>query len=106
MSNSVLHISTYYFVALKFTHSFAHTKTMRSIGSYILDEKFPERDRACSQFQPYSDDYIECFINYNSGTAFHGVGSCKMGQRDDMAVVDPKLRYFILFFSTFFHVNS
>ncbi|XP_067941736.1 L-sorbose 1-dehydrogenase-like [Watersipora subatra] len=77
--------------ALKFVHSLAHTPAMSSINSYLLDERHKERERICSEFLPYTDDHLDCYIKYNSGTSFHGAGSCKMG-RDSMAVVDPKLR--------------
>ena len=38
-----------------------------------------------------SDDDIDSYVRRTVTTAFHGVGTCKMGI-DDLAVVDPRLR--------------
>ena len=38
-----------------------------------------------------SDDEIDAYVRRTVTTAFHGVGTCKMGI-DDLAVVDPSLR--------------
>ena len=39
------------------------------------------------------DDYWRCYIEHNTLTIYHPVGSCKMGPAGDpTAVVDPELR--------------
>jgi len=48
------------------------------------DEKLPGKDAA-------SDQALLDFARHHGGTAFHPVGTCRMGA-DEMAVVDPMLR--------------
>ena len=48
---------------------------------------------SCREHQPFSDDYIECFLKHWSFTIYHPVGTCKMGPNSDpLAVVDAQLR--------------
>jgi choline dehydrogenase-like flavoprotein len=50
-------------------------------------------DFSCGKHEPFSDDYIECFLRHWSFTIYHPVGTCKMGPiSDPMAVVDAQLR--------------
>lgn len=51
-------------------------------------------DRKCSkQFVPYSDDWLYCTIQMNSGTCYHYSCTCKMGPTSDpMAVVNDQLQ--------------
>ena len=54
----------------------------------------PIVDRSgCQDFEPFSDDYIDCFLRHWSFTIFHPVGTCKMGPKSDpYAVVDTELK--------------
>jgi choline dehydrogenase-like flavoprotein len=49
---------------------------------------------------PYrSDEYWNCFIQYEGKDARHPVGTARMGRKnDEMAVVDGKLRYILFLF--------
>ena len=76
---------------MKFVYSLTKTKSLLSVGGYLLDDKYPERERFCSEYVPYSDEHLDCYVKAMIGTAFHGVGTCKMGT-DHMSVVDSRLR--------------
>ena len=45
----------------------------------------------CKHLKLWSDEYYKCMAENLAVTAYHPVGTCKMGT-DPMAVVDPKLR--------------
>lgn len=48
---------------------------------------------ACKLYESLSDDYIKCFIRYNSASGYHSVGTSKMGPASDKTtVVDPQLK--------------
>ena len=69
------------------------TKEMSSLGAYMIDEKYPSRDRLAPDLDPTSDEYIDEFLNNLASTVYHHAGTCKMGAKDDeTAVVDPQLR--------------
>ena len=95
------------------------TKEMQQLGAYLIDVKYPQRDRighpvninqakqlgvntqpAASSdrdFDPDSDEYIDEFISSMTRVDYHAAGSCKMGAVDDTtAVVDPLLRYVMI----------
>lgn len=48
----------------------------------------------CDRFPFKSDDYLKCYIKYNTATTYHPLGTSKMGNfdSDDTAVVDSFLR--------------
>jgi len=47
----------------------------------------------CGKFNPFSDEYFECFLRHWSHTIYHPAGTCKMGPvSDPMAVVDSVLK--------------
>jgi choline dehydrogenase-like flavoprotein len=46
----------------------------------------------CGEFEPFSDDYFDCFLRHWTHTIYHPAGTCKMGPKEDpMAVVDAEL---------------
>ena len=48
---------------------------------------------SCGKFEPFSDEYFECFLRHWSHTIYHSVGTCKMGPKSDpMSVVDSELK--------------
>lgn len=77
---------------MKFIHSLVKTHTLSSVGAYLLDEKYPLKNRYCGEYQPYTEEHLDCYVKAMAGTSFHGVGTCKMGN-DSMSVVDSTLRY-------------
>jgi len=64
---------------------------MAPLAPHEQDIKHPTRARACAEFSPQSDDYIECIVELLTMVVWHPAGSCKMGS-DEMAVVTPQLR--------------
>ncbi|PSN39290.1 hypothetical protein C0J52_21894 [Blattella germanica] len=49
--------------------------------------------KRCKQFKYASDDYWKCDVKYNSESAHHFSGTCKMGPKGDKSsVVDPELK--------------
>ncbi|KAG4076630.1 hypothetical protein HA402_001917 [Bradysia odoriphaga] len=51
--------------------------------------------KACQQFEMKSDAYLECYIQQFTTTAYHYVGTCKMGiSKDSESVVDSNLRVY------------
>lgn len=47
----------------------------------------------CDKLEYSSDDYWKCYLTYFATTAYHPVGTCKMGpSTDKKSVVDPRLR--------------
>ncbi|XP_071527340.1 glucose dehydrogenase [FAD, quinone]-like [Panulirus ornatus] len=49
--------------------------------------------KECSHEKPYTDKYWACSVRHLATTAFHPVGTCKMGpDSDPLAVVDHTLR--------------
>ena len=82
-----------YFEGLKFVRDFLQTDTMKSLGAYLLDERYSTRDRVAPEHEPATTEYDDEYIKHLSGVFFHPAGSCKMGALDDStAVVDPQLR--------------
>lgn len=71
--------------------NFEHTQSYRKNGGKFVRIPLPECDRL-----PFkSIEYNKCYIKYMSATAYHQVGTCKMGPRHDCeAVVDSHLRVY------------
>ncbi|GFO28419.1 glucose dehydrogenase [Plakobranchus ocellatus] len=66
------------------------TKTMQSIGAKIADTK---PFSSCKHHEFDSRDYWECLWRHVVLTAYHPVGTCKMGpEGDPTAVVDSQFR--------------
>lgn len=65
-------------------------KLMRQLLHTSFFDKFRGAELAPGA-EVQSDEAIEAYIRNNCGTAWHPVGTCKMGI-DSMAVVDPELR--------------
>ena len=73
-----------------------NTKAMKSVGAYIVDERYPSRDRLGASHDPTSDEYIDEYVRGMARVDYHPAGSCKMGAVGDRtAVVDPMLRYLV-----------
>jgi choline dehydrogenase len=63
--------------------------TRRIIGAHAMDDLRGEEERPGANLQ--SDDELLDWVRQTAETAYHPVGTCKMGQ-DKMAVVDDQLR--------------
>lgn len=53
-------------------------------------------EEACDEFEYRSDEYWKCYIQQNTVSWIHMVGSCRMGPDSDTSndsVVDSKFRY-------------
>lgn len=71
--------------------NFEHTHSYRKHGGKFVHLPLPECDRLAYKSIPYN----KCYIKYMSATAYHQVGTCKMGPRHDCeAVVDSHLRVY------------
>ncbi|XP_067947042.1 alcohol dehydrogenase [acceptor]-like [Watersipora subatra] len=77
----------------KFIKDLIQTESLRALGAYLLDDKYPTRDRIASELDPASTEYEDEMIKNLSGVLYHPAGSCKMGAiGDPSAVVDHQLR--------------
>ena len=66
-------------------------KTRSFIGYEIEDLRFQLPDCDVHQFD--SDDYWRCYVSYFSSTMFHPVGTCRIGEINDIStVVLPNLK--------------
>lgn len=75
--------------ATKRLYHLASTETYQEKGVQMIH--FPIKECDCHEFQ--SDEYTRCYAKYFSTTAFHPVGTSKMGpDSDPEAVVDARLR--------------
>lgn len=71
--------------------AFEDTHAYRKNGGKFIRIPLPE----CDRFPFKSTAYNKCYIKYFSATAYHQVGTCKMGARyDSEAVVDSHLRVY------------
>ena len=78
-----------YIRGFRMWEKYISTPTMQSLGANFnhMNLKF------CSKEKFRSDAYWECVTRHLASTAYHPVGTCKMGGRDDRtAVVDPDLK--------------
>lgn len=74
---------------IKYLLSLEETKVFRSIGAYFVKTPLP----ACEDYKWGTEEYWTCMIKSYTSSAYHPVGSCKMGpESDNKAVVDPRLR--------------
>ncbi|XP_067946350.1 4-pyridoxate dehydrogenase-like [Watersipora subatra] len=80
-------------VGFKFVGDLMKTKTLASLGAYMLDERYPTRDRIAPELETTSSEYYDEIIKHISCVLYHPAGSCKMGAiGDPSAVVDPQLK--------------
>jgi choline dehydrogenase-like flavoprotein len=73
---------------LKLMIKMFETKTFKEKNiSYMIDKHF------CGNFEPLSDEYLECVVRHWSTTVYHQSGTCKMGpESDPLSVVDARLK--------------
>lgn len=68
-------------------HLLEETEPFKSMNFIWRNPQFP----ACEQLPYRSDEYWKCYIQHDTISYYHDVGTCKMGIDDD-AVVDSKFR--------------
>lgn len=67
------------------------TNAFKKIGATYAEEP----DDECSEFQNRSDDYWKCYVQQNTISWIHMVGTCRMGPDSDTpndSVIDSKFR--------------
>lgn len=80
-------------VAYKYIHDLTRTRPLQDLDAYIVDERYPTRERITPDCSPLSDEYLDSYIEHMARGDYHPAGSCKMGAvGDKSAVVDPHLR--------------
>lgn len=72
--------------------TFLDTQTFQSFGARLEYPSIPECDRILNRTSP---EYWKCYVTQFSSSAYHPVGTCKMGPTSDPgAVVDARLRVY------------
>lgn len=67
------------------------TRTFRKYGGQVFRMPLP----ACDKFRYLSRDYLKCYARQFTSTAYHPLGTCKMGPTwDNEAVVSPQLKVY------------
>ncbi|GAB0089495.1 hypothetical protein DMENIID0001_040490 [Sergentomyia squamirostris] len=65
------------------------TEAFKERGVELVKSVVPD----CDKYKYETDEYWECYIRHLSSSAFHPVGTCKMGPDSDPdSVVDPRLK--------------
>ncbi|KAK9501045.1 hypothetical protein O3M35_002167 [Rhynocoris fuscipes] len=72
----------------RFLYKLSQTKAFQKYNSKLIMSSYS----ACTNETYPSDGFFLCIIKKYSKTAFHPVGSCKMGPNPGDSVVDPRLR--------------
>ncbi|CAK1589874.1 unnamed protein product [Parnassius mnemosyne] len=76
---------------VRFLFSLEDTHAFKANGAYFLRIQLP----ACRDHKWGTDEYIVCLARKYTSSAYHQVGTCKMGPKwDKKAVVDPRLRVY------------
>lgn len=75
---------------VRLIEKFVETGPMKDYGAKIYGEKFP----GCEGFVFGGDDYWECYVKQLTLSAFHPVGTCKMGRNDGRSVVDYRFKVY------------
>lgn len=69
---------------LKIITKLVNTPLFRAIGAYITERNLP----GCMHYEFGSDEYWQCYVQHLTLTAYHPVGTCRMGQDPNNSVVN------------------
>lgn len=73
---------------VKYLLKLEHTKVFKDTGVYFVKEMLP----GCQNYT-WTEEYFECLAKKYTVSAYHPVGTCKMGPHsDNSSVVDPRLK--------------
>lgn len=78
-----------------------NTSPLRDLDAKPLETLVP----GCEEYFEDDEEYFKCFAKTILFTFHHPVGTCKMGDPNDpTTVVDPELRYVLIFLSHSFFI--
>lgn len=72
-------------IGLKMIHKMINTPAFQALGATLTPRPLP----GCSQLRFTSDEYWQCYAQHLTFTAYHPVGTCRMGHNETDSVVDP-----------------
>lgn len=72
-------------IGLKMIEKLIKTPAFLALGATFTQRSLP----GCGQFKFASDEYWRCYAQHLTFTAYHPVGTCRMGKNQTESVVDP-----------------
>lgn len=72
-------------MGLKMIHKMINTPAFQALGASLTQRPLP----GCNQHRFTSDEYWRCYAQHLTLTAYHPVGTCRMGTSQNDSVVDP-----------------
>lgn len=72
-------------IGLKIIHELTQTPAFQELGATITQRPLP----GCAHLTFLSDEYWKCYAQHLTLTAYHPVGTCRMGHNQTDSVVDP-----------------
>lgn len=72
-------------IGLKIIHELTQTPAFQELGATITQRPLP----GCGHLTFLSDEYWKCYAQHLTLTAYHPVGTCRMGHNQTDSVVDP-----------------
>lgn len=72
-------------MGLKMIHELTQTPAFQELGATITQRPLP----GCGHLTFLSDEYWKCYAQHLTLTAYHPVGTCRMGHNQTDSVVDP-----------------
>lgn len=69
---------------LKFISELIETQSFQALGAKLNSKLYP----GCEHLAFASDEYWQCYVKHLTLTAFHPVGTCRMGHNDNDSVVN------------------
>lgn len=70
---------------LKFIHKLIKTPAFQDLGAALTQRPLP----GCTHLRFTSDEYWQCYAQHLTFTAYHPVGTCRMGHNQNESVIDP-----------------
>lgn len=72
-------------IGLKIIHEITQTPAFQELGATITQRPLP----GCAHLTFLSDEYWKCYAQHLTLTAYHPVGTCRMGHNQTDSVVEP-----------------